>query len=55
MSDGRETVVFGPFIGEFGWELLYWHGQLGLFVITSSETTCGLPCRSLDVNASILT
>jgi hypothetical protein len=28
MSDGRETVVFGPFIGEFGWELLYWHGAV---------------------------
>ncbi len=20
------TVFFGPFVGEFGWELLYWHG-----------------------------
>ena len=19
------TVIFGPFIGEFGWELCYWH------------------------------
>jgi hypothetical protein len=22
----RPTVLFGPFIGEYGWELLYWHG-----------------------------
>ena len=21
-----KTVLFGPFIGEFGWELAYWHG-----------------------------
>ena len=21
-----KTVIFGPFIGEFGWELSYWHG-----------------------------
>ena len=28
MSTSAKTpvVVFGPFIGEFGWELLYWHG-----------------------------
>lgn len=22
----KKTVFFGPFIGEFGWELLFWHG-----------------------------
>ena len=20
-----KTVFFGPFVGEFGWEMLYWH------------------------------
>ncbi len=25
-SSGRGTVFFGPFIGEFGWELLFWQG-----------------------------
>lgn len=24
--DSKPTVVFGPFVGEFGWELLFWHG-----------------------------
>jgi hypothetical protein len=28
MSGKKQTVVFGPFIGEFGWELLYWHGAV---------------------------
>ncbi|MEK9135219.1 MAG: hypothetical protein AAB451_02870 [Patescibacteria group bacterium] len=22
----KKTVFFGPFVGEFGWELLFWHG-----------------------------
>lgn len=26
MNQIRKTVIFGPFIGEFGWELLYWQG-----------------------------
>ena len=26
MSMSLKTVLFGPFIGEFGWELLYWQG-----------------------------
>lgn len=26
MSEGKKTVFFGPFVGEFGWELLFWHG-----------------------------
>jgi len=25
-SAEKPVVVFGPFIGEFGWELLFWHG-----------------------------
>ena len=25
------TVIFGPFIGEFGWELCYWHGWIRKF------------------------
>ncbi len=24
----KKTIFFGPFIGEFGWELLYWHGWI---------------------------
>lgn len=27
-ADRHRTVVFGPFIGELGWELLYWHGAV---------------------------
>lgn len=23
-----KTVFFGPYVGEFGWELLYWHGWI---------------------------
>jgi hypothetical protein len=26
MTKNRKTVFLGPFIGEFGWELLFWHG-----------------------------
>lgn len=26
MRRGVKTVFFGPFVGEFGWELLSWHG-----------------------------
>ena len=26
-----KIVIFGPFIGEFGWELCYWHGWLRKF------------------------
>lgn len=26
MKKNKKTVFFGPFVGEFGWELLYWHG-----------------------------
>jgi hypothetical protein len=24
--NNKKTVFFGPFVGEFGWELLFWHG-----------------------------
>lgn len=26
MAGQKRIVVFGPFVGEFGWELLFWHG-----------------------------
>ncbi len=26
MVGHKPVVVFGPFVGEFGWELLFWHG-----------------------------
>lgn len=26
MKNSRKTVFFGPFVGEFGFELLFWHG-----------------------------
>ncbi len=26
-----KTIIFGPFIGEFGWELSYWHGWVRKF------------------------
>jgi hypothetical protein len=26
MNLNKKVVIFGPFVGEFGWELLFWQG-----------------------------
>ncbi|MEA1938661.1 MAG: hypothetical protein U9N14_06195 [Pseudomonadota bacterium] len=31
-SDGKDKVFLGPWIGEFGWELLYWQGWVRKFI-----------------------
>jgi hypothetical protein len=36
----KKVVFFGPFIGEFGWELLYWHGWVRQFCIDNPNVYC---------------
>lgn len=45
----KKTVFFGPFVGEFGWELFCWHGWVKRMCRTRYKDyykiACGLPGR----------
>ena len=49
MKKGVRTVFFGPFVGEFGWELISWHGWVKRLCRTRyrnhHKVVCSFPGR----------